>query len=221
MTVRRDLDALAHEGRLVRTHGGAMLSRPGVVEFAFQARGEVRSAEKRAIAAEAAALVRAGMSVSLDTGTTTLEVARAIAGIGDVRVLTSSLAVASALYAREGVELVLLGGVARKGSPDLQGEITEENLKRFSVDLAFLGADALSEKGLYTTDPAVARVSRAMMESARRRVVVADSSKFDATAFIRYAGWGEVDILITDSGANASARRLLKSSAKRVIYARA
>ena len=124
MTVRRDLMLLEQAGKLTRTHGGAVLSSAGIVEFAFERKGKRHAAEKRAIAREVASLVQAGMSVSLDSGTTTLEVAMAIAGIDSLTVLTSSLAIASALYASENIELVLLGGRAgraartsRAGSP--------------------------------------------------------------------------------------------------------
>jgi DeoR/GlpR family transcriptional regulator of sugar metabolism len=221
MTIRRDLEALEGKGRLVRTHGGAILARTGIVEFAFQERADAYAAQKRAIAREAARYVRPGMSVSIDTGTTTLEAAKAIARTGDLHVLTPSLAVASALYAVAGIELVLLGGIARKGSPDLQGEITEDNIKRFRVNVAILGADAIAQDGLYTTDAAVSRVSSAMIAHAEMRLVVADSSKLAQVAFVKYADWKDVDVLITDDGAPTAARRWLKKAAKKVIYASA
>ncbi len=220
MTIRRDLDALEREGRLVRTHGGAVLSRPSVVEFAFQEKSQTCSRQKRAIAREASKFISPGMSLSIDTGTTTLEVARTLSGKKGLRVLTPSLAVASVLYACDGIELVLLGGIARKGSPDLQGEITEANIARFRVHLAVLGADAISPEGLYTTDAAVSRVSRALIAGAEKRLLVADSSKLSQSAFVKFADWADIDILVTDSAAPAAARRWLKRAAKRVIYAR-
>jgi DeoR/GlpR family transcriptional regulator of sugar metabolism len=116
---------------------------------------------------------------------------------------------------------VLLGGTARKGSPDLQGEITEDNIRRFRVHLAVLGADAITPDGLYTTDAAVSRVSRAMIVNARERLVVADSSKLSQVAFVKFADWKDIDILITDDAAPAAARRWLKRAARKVIYARA
>ena len=103
MTIRRDLAFLESRGDLTRTHGGAVLSRTGIVEFTFKQKERLCAAEKQAIAAEAAALLRPGMTITLDTGTTTLEVARAIAGTRRLTVLTSSLPIASVLYASEGV----------------------------------------------------------------------------------------------------------------------
>jgi len=127
MTIRRDLDFLAEQNRLTRTHGGAMRSAPAVIEFAFLERNRERIAEKQAIARNAAALVEPGMTLVLDIGTTTLEVARSIASVPDLTVLTSSLAIASALYGRENINLTLLGGGVRRNSPDLSGPLTEEN----------------------------------------------------------------------------------------------
>lgn len=220
MTIRRDLAQLERRGRLVRTHGGAVLSRTGVIEFAFQGKARTHAAEKRAIAREIAARIEPGMAVTLDTGTTTLEVARAIAGTAPLTVLTSSLAIASVLYAREGIELVLLGGVARKGSPDLSGPLTEENLRRFRAHVAVLGADGAGREGVYTTDVGVSRVSRAMIEGADRVLLAVDSSKFETTAFVRYADWSEVDDVVTDAGLRPETRRWLTRAGPRVTAVR-
>ena len=119
MTVRRDLDALANEGRVTRTHGGAILAAPSVARFAFQERRLTRQAAKRAIARAAAERVEPGMTVILDTGTTTLELAKILVGVPDLRVLTTSLAIASALFAQKRMELILLGGTVSAASPDL------------------------------------------------------------------------------------------------------
>ncbi len=200
VTVRRDLALLEREGLVLRTHGGAIPSRGGTVEFAVQRKASAHAEAKRAIARAAAGIVRPGMVLSLDTGTTTLEVARAIAGIGELKVLTSSLPIASALHSRENIEVVLLGGVVRKGSPDLIGTLTEENLRRFRVDLCILGADAAGPGGLFTADAGVSGVSRAMIDGAVRVALVADSSKFAARAFVRFAGWEDIDEVFTDAG---------------------
>ncbi|MFH1708225.1 MAG: DeoR/GlpR family DNA-binding transcription regulator [Planctomycetota bacterium] len=218
MTVRRDLDALEHEGAVVRTHGGAMLTRTRTVEFAFAARAERRGPAKRAIAAEVRRSIRPGMSVCLDTGTTTMEVARAIAGLRGIKVLTASLAVSAVLYAQDGIELVMLGGVARKGSPDLYGEITEENVKRFRVNLAVIGADAASAEGIFAADQTMNRVTRAMIAAADEVMLVIDSSKFGGTAFRKYADWDEIDTVVTDDEAPVAVRKWLNRCAGKVRY---
>ena len=211
ITIRRDLELLEREGALTRTHGGAVFSRSAVVEFAFLDRALHRTAEKFAIAQYLASVVQPGMTIVLDTGTTTLEVARAIAGIPRLRVLTSSLAIASALHAYDNIELVLLGGSVRHHSPDLTGPLTEENLQQFQTELAILGADALSREGLYTTDLGIARISQAMIASAREKWLVADSSKFTRRSFVKFADYSAVSHLVTDEGLAESEREWLSA----------
>jgi len=221
MTIRRDLDLLEGEGVLIRTHGGAVLSRAGIVEFAFQRKGAQQAAEKRAIAKRVAALVEANMTVTLDTGTTVLEVAKAIGGIRNLTVLTSSLVIASALYAHDNVELVLLGGKARKGSPDLFGWLTEENLKHFRVDLAVLGADGADRDGVFTNDESVARVSQSMIGCASTSVLAADHSKFGNASFLKYASWKDFDYVVTDKGLPSGEAEWLQGAARKLLMAKA
>jgi len=206
MTIRRDLSHLAEQGLIARTHGGALLAAPSVVAFAFQQRRQTQMAQKLAIARAAVRMVKPGMNVILDTGTTTLEVARALGDVPGLKVLTSSLAVASALLAHDDLELVLLGGTVSKGSPDLSGPLTEHNLAAFRADLAFVGADALDKRGFYTGIQEIASVSRAMIASAQHTILVADSSKFGNNAFVRIAGWEAIDHVIVDEGLPQQAR---------------
>ncbi|MDD4888940.1 MAG: DeoR/GlpR family DNA-binding transcription regulator [Phycisphaerae bacterium] len=219
VTIRRDLASLAGRGLLVRTHGGALPAPRGRVEFTFQQHHQAHEAEKAAIARQAAALVQPGMSISLDTGSTTLAVARRLAHVSRLRVLTSSLAIAAELCRCDNLELVLLGGTVRKDSPDMFGVLTEENLRRFRVNVAFIGVDAASPDGLFTTDANVARVSAAMIDGAQRSVVVADSSKFAATAFVRFAGWDRISDIITDDAASPDVRDWLARTGARTSFA--
>ncbi|HOJ60713.1 MAG TPA: DeoR/GlpR family DNA-binding transcription regulator [bacterium] len=219
MTIRRDLVMLERAGELIRTHGGALLSKAGVIEFSFKKKERECAEEKQAIAREAAALVRPGMALTLDTGTTTLEVARAITRIKPLTVLTSSLAIASVLHAHDHVELVLLGGTARKGNPDLTGWITEENLKRFCVDLAFIGADGVSPEGIYTTEMNIGRVSQAMIAGAKQIVLVVDHRKFEQKSLVRFASWEAIHRVITDSQVSAKTRKWLRKLGKPITFA--
>ncbi|MDX2111598.1 MAG: DeoR/GlpR family DNA-binding transcription regulator [Verrucomicrobiota bacterium] len=212
MTIRRDLDEMERLGKCIRTHGGAMLSTQAVVEFAFSKNAVEHTEAKQAIAQCMAKLVPAGSSLVIDTGSTTLQVARAIAHHKNLRVLTSSLAIASTLFAHEGIELILLGGTVRKSSPDLTGPITEDALGRFTVDLAILGADAITQEGFYTTDIGVSRISQAMLATARKTYVVADSSKFTRQSFIRFAEWTDIHGVITDDIVPTDCLRWLKKT---------
>lgn len=212
VTIRRDLDALATDGGVTRTHGGAVLSRAGVIEFRFLDRAQEQLEPKRAIAAYMATIVKPGMTVVLDTGTTTLEVARAIGGIPQLRVLTSSLAIASALQAHDNLDLVLLGGSVRHRSPDLSGPLTEENLRQFRPDLAILGADGVDCDGAYTSDLAIAGISRAMIAVAGESWLVVDSTKFARRSFVKFAGWDDLDHIVTEKCIGSDDRRWLSKT---------
>ena len=218
MTIRRDLAALAQAGRLSRTHGGAVLSQAGMVEFSFKHREDRMAAEKRAIARVVAELVRPGMTLLLDTGTTTLGVARAIAAIENLTVLTTSLAIASELYPHENVQLLLLGGEVRRGSPDLSGPLTVDNLERFRADLAVLGADGARPEGVFTNDMNVARISAGMIQAAEESVLAMDSSKFQSTGLVKYADWREFNQVVTDSGVPTVVRQWLAETPTQVVY---
>jgi DeoR/GlpR family transcriptional regulator of sugar metabolism len=219
MTIRRDLDALAREGRVTRTHGGAILAAPGAATFEFEDRRMSHPAEKRAVAQAAAKLIEPGMTVILDTGTTTLEVARMLGGIPDLTVVTSSLAIASALFAVPGIELTLLGGTVNRNSPDLSGALTVDNLKTFHVDMALVGADGADRDGYSTSSMSIAQVSRAILGSAKRKILLADSSKFGTTAFVRIAKWDALDRVIVDDRLTTRHRRWLKRAVKDLILA--
>lgn len=221
MTVRRDLDALTAAGAVTRTHGAAALERGTVLQFAFQQKQSTNEAAKRAIAAEVARMIRPGATVSLDTGTTTLEVARRLRSVRDLRVLTTSLAIASVLYGADGVEVVLLGGTMRRGSPDLSGALTEENVRRFRVDMAVLGADGADRGGVYTTDTGIAGVSRAMIGGARETVLAADASKFAAPAFVRIAPWNSIHCVVSDTALARPVRTWLRQAVPCLTLVRA
>ncbi len=212
MTVRRDLRALEQSGQVLRCYGGAVAAQRVTLEFAFDQRHRCRLTQKRRIGQAAAARVEPGQTVFLDTGTTTAEIARALAGRPVAcRVVTSSLVVASALWGIEPVELILLGGRVRRGSPDLAGPGTELLLERLGGEVAFLGSDGVDvERGCFAGDAEAARVAERMAAAARRVVVVADATKLAAPSAVRYLEIEQMDELITDTDADAAVVRALR-----------
>lgn len=209
-TVRRDFQYLEDQGHLVRSHGGAIPSPAALAQLAFVRKGKKNEEQKRAIGQAVAAEIKPEMVVALDTGTTTLEVAKALVNVAGIKVLTTSLPIAAVLHAQENIEVILMGGAVRKNDPDLSGALTEENLRRFRSDVAILGADAVGKEGLFTADMATARTAQAMMAGARRQVIAVDSGKFAAAGLFRYAPWDDVAAVYTDSGVAAADRAWLK-----------
>ena len=206
MTIRRDLAALEDKSHIQRTHGGAVLTERMMLEFDYRDRREQNRAAKHAIAAAARRLVQPGQRLILDTGTTTLELASLLKDGEGITVITPSLAVASELQHSAGVEVILLGGVIRRGSPDLTGPVTEHCLELFAADIAFQGADAIGNDGaIYNSDLRLARVDQLMRRVASRCCVLADHTKIGHTALARSGSLADADTFITNKGAPADA----------------
>jgi DeoR/GlpR family transcriptional regulator of sugar metabolism len=221
MTVRRDLQALADQGKVIRTHGGAAMAERISFEFEFLNRVRDNQPGKEAIAEAAAAQIKDGESVMLDSGTTTLELAKRLRGRERLTVITSSLPIAALLQYDQGIEVLLLGGRLRASSPDLAGAITESNLDTLRADAAFLGADAVDSHGaVYQQSPELARMLSKMAASAGRVFVVADGSKLGKTALWRFGRLTDWAALITDASADRSFLTSLKKAGIRVIKAR-
>lgn len=219
MTIRRDLTSLEERSLIQRTHGGAMLTERMMLEFDYRDRREVNRAAKGAIAREARQLIKPGDRVIVDTGTTTLELATLLRDGTDLTVITPSLAVASELQHAAGVEVILLGGVIRRGSPDLTGPATEHCLELFSADLAFQGADGIGLDGkIYNSDLRLARVDKLMRNVAKRSCLLADHTKIGLTALACSGTLADVDTFITTKGGSPEVlRRFGKLGAKIIV----
>lgn len=218
MTIRRDLQDLAEEGRVLRTHGGAAPTPRISFEFRFLENAQQNAEAKREIASVAAALVEPGHTVILDSSTTTLAIAQRLKALERLTVVTTSLPIASELFGLDHIETVLLGGTLRKDSPDLFGAITDRNLDVLRGDVAFLGADAVdTHGGLYNAVPELGRLLGRMADAATRVYAVADHSKFDRHEFMRFADAADWAGLITDANLDAAIAKRLKKTGVNVL----
>lgn len=220
MTIRRDLQELADQGRIIRTHGGATTA-PGITfEFAFLKRTKLNMLQKQAIGQLAASLIKDNQSVVLDSGTTTLAIAKLLRYRKGVKVITTSLPIASMLQYNESIEINLLGGQLRAGSPDLCGAITEANLDLICADLAFVGADAIDTRGtVFTEFSELSRMLARMIANAKTSYVVADSSKLNRTTLWRFGELKQMGGLITDGKADTSFVNNLTKAGIKVLRA--
>lgn len=221
-TVRRDLAVLERAGTLRRVHGGAVpagaltLVEPGLGER-YRSRGE----QKRAIAAAALALLPGtGGSVVLDGGTTTAALAEVLPTDRRLLAVTSSVPIAARLSVTAGVTLQVLGGRVRGLTQCAVGETTVRALAELRVDVAFLGTNGISPgHGFTTPDDAEASVKRAMVAAGQRVVVLADSSKLGREHLLRYAAIEDVDVLVTDGGADPGLVAELEKAGVEVVLA--
>ncbi len=218
MTIRRDLQVLAEQGRVVRTHGGAAAGQRVTFEFRFLERVSQQAREKEQIAQTAITLLQPGQSVMLDSGTTTLAIARQLPSIGGLTVVTTSLPIASELFGREGLEVIILGGNLRKDAPDLTGALTEGNLEQLRVDVAFLGADTIDHTGyIYNRSNELGRMLSQMARAADKVYAVADHTKVGHHALMRFAHLRQWHGLITDPALPSRQRTALEKSGVHVI----
>ncbi len=202
-SVRRDLGLLENQKLLTRTHGGAVAS--GVLyELPMRYRSGQHHEAKRAIAEATAALVPADItSVGVNGGTTTTEVARALATRAGLRVVTNALNIASELAVRSNIELVVCGGSARQESYELIGPLAELTLANINIQLAIIGVDGVSTTAGFTTHHEVeAHTNRALAAAAERVIVVADSSKIGKRGFAKICELGAASDIVTDSHAD-------------------
>lgn len=196
-TVRKDLAALARSGVLRRTHGGAIAVRP-LVEPVFERREAVNLAAKEAIARACLELVEDGTSIYLDSGTTLLRLAEHLTG-RSANVLTNAIAVAQVLAEMPGVRHTLLGGQLRLGAGCFVGPLATANLKRFTVNIAFIGASGVSVEGVTEADLHEAELKAEVIDRARKVVLAVDSSKIGLADFAVVCPLSDVDVVVTDS----------------------
>ena len=225
-TVRRDFDELARQQMLTRIRGGA-LAKGVTYDLPLRYKTERYPSEKQRIAAVAAGLVLPGQVVGLNGGTTTTEVARALAVRADlnagapspaVTIVTNALNIATELAVRQHIKIVATGGVARPQSYELTGPLATGVLEQVTLDVAFLGVDGIDAvAGATAHHEGEASINRLMGRQARQVIIVADSSKVGQRAFARICTPAEIDVLVTDAGIAAEDAARLQDAGVDVV----
>ena len=205
MTIRRDLLELEVMGLVRRVHGGATRSLGRAYEPPFRQRQASSSGSKAAIARAAASMILAGDAIGLDVGSTVLEMVPAFVPVDNLTVVTSSLRVASRvaeLHALEhSIRLIVTGGITRADELSLIGQTAINSYRAIRLDKAFISVGGISvEDGATEFNLEDAEVKRAMIQSSKEIIVLADSSKFHQTGFAHVVDLSQITTLITDSG---------------------
>ena len=199
MTVRRDLDALERDGVVRRVHGGAIRVQLRRDEMPYAARALEATEAKQRIGRAVAALIDDGETVILDSGTTTLEVARALRG-RPVTVLPLGLRALLELADDDAVSLISPGGDVRPGELVVTGDLAEVAFERLRFDTLVLGCCGLHDReGVTTHVPADARVKRAALRAARRTVLASDATKIGQVTFGHVCSLAQAQRLVTDA----------------------
>lgn len=219
-TIRRDLAALERQGLVRRVYGGAIPVERLDFEPGVSQRDRTNATEKERIARAAVESVPERGTVLLDAGTTTARLAALMPAERELTVVTNSLSVAGVLAPRGNYQVHMLGGRIRGTTLAAVESWALEVLRGLSVDVGFFGTNGFSaERGCTTPDPAESAVKAAMIAASRRRILLADHSKYGDDQFSRFAELDAMHMVITDDGLDEMAQDELERSAGAVVFA--
>jgi DeoR/GlpR family transcriptional regulator of sugar metabolism len=222
MTVRRDLDSLAHRGLLQKVHGGATVHSDNATdEPGFTAKSARERREKGAIAGLAATLVAPGTAIGLSAGTTTWELAAHLVDVPGLTVVTNSVPVAEVFYAtgRTDQTVVLTGGI-RTRSDALVGPVAVQTLRTLHLDQLFLGVHGMDAmRGFTSPNLTEAETNRALIDAARDLVVLADHTKWGVVGLSTFATLAEAGVLVSDHLLAVDAQQILRANVARLLLA--
>ena len=216
VTIRKDLRILKERKLLVRVHGGAILGASPVSEEVEERHVNfkklVNAREKEAIGRAAAAHIKNGDTILVDSGSTALEVVKNLHRFDDLTIITNSIVAMMEALKYKRFKVILLGGSVRESSLSIVGPLAESNLKLFYCDKLFLGVDSFSvETGLSTPSVEEASTNQVMISRAREVIAVFDSSKVNKRALAFIAETQKIHTIITDNNLPANVKRQLKA----------
>lgn len=217
-TIRRDVRPLVDGGAVLRMHGAVSLSsRAG--EAPFRRRMRENAAAKQAIAAAAAATVRHGDAVMMDTGTTTSFLARALSGHKRLTVITNSTDVARTLASGDGNRVFLAGGQIFGDSGAVLGPQAVRFVTEFSATHAFISAGAVDGTEVMDYEESEMEFARALLSRAENRVLITDATKFGRRGLVTVCGFDGLDALFTEAGVSSTMAGALKQAGVKLTVA--
>ena len=223
MTIRRDLEVLARDGLVEKVHGGAVLpGTPASHEPGFEAKLVLERPEKTAIARAAASMVTPGTAIAVGSGTTTFALAQCLLDVPGLTIVTNSLRVTNLFSGTRGLDgtadsVVLTGGV-RTPSDALVGPVADLTIRSLHFDLLFLGCYGFDvNAGLTTPNLAEAETNRALINRARRVVVLADHSKWGVVSLASFASVEKINVLVSDALLPAEAHAALAGRVGEIV----
>jgi DeoR/GlpR family transcriptional regulator of sugar metabolism len=212
VTIRSDLNELHQRGLVLRSHGGAVLPDTILRESPVHERLKTHSDEKRRIGAMAASLINNGETIILDSGTTTLEIARQIKKKQGLNIITNGVNIAAELLDARDAQVFIVGGTVRGESASISGRFTEEMFEQFAADKLFLsGAGCDLDFGISGANLEETMVNRAMIRIAREIILVADASKFSKRSMSRIALFSEIDTVISNTSLGEEIQESLRA----------
>jgi DeoR/GlpR family transcriptional regulator of sugar metabolism len=219
-TARRDLEELAAAGRIQRIHGGAIAVEHSAQEAPILHRQNEQTEEKQRIGQAAAALIKENETIFLGSGTTVLEVARALRGRQKLTVITNSLPVINVLSTEAGISLIALGGMLRESELSFIGHITEQALAEIRADKVIIGTHSINlEHGLTHEYLPETMTDRAILKLGSEIIVLADHTKFGRTSTVLLATIDKINTIVTGSATSPDYINALQEKGVTVITA--
>lgn len=218
-TIRRDLEKLERDGFCQKSYGGAVFNENLPMDLPFPVRKNKNVVEKQRMADLIIPLVSEGESLFLDASTTAVYVARALKSFHSLTCITNSLEILLELSDRPDWTVVGTGGVVSDGYLAMLGDRAVESIRSFYTDTAIFSCKALHRDfGLFESREEFLAPKRAMMAHSRRRILVADSTKFDKTSLAANPSFGEIDVCVTDQEPSASWKEFFKGYSISCLY---
>ena len=209
VSIRSDLQYLEDKQLLIRIKGGAININAAndFEDISISNKRLSHSPEKQAIGKLAACFIKDGETIILDSGTTTLEIAKNLSDFNNLTIITNGINIAEELAQYDKFSVIVLGGYMRSISLSTIGMSAESTLKNYYVDKLFLGVDSVNlEKGLTTPNAEEASLNRTMIDCAKQVIAVFDSSKLDKRSFAFISNIDKIDVIITDNKISDASR---------------
>lgn len=198
-TIRRDLEKLENEGYAIKSYGGAVINENASLDFSFNVRKNRNIAGKQLIARLASRMVHDGDSLMLDASSTAVYIARALKEKKNLIVITNSIEIIIELLDMTDWKVLSTGGASRVSSYALVGPQTDKMLRDYHVDRAFVSCKGFDlDAGFTDSDELHANNKKTMMDAAKEKILVVDSSKFGETAFVSIGALADINVVVTD-----------------------
>lgn len=221
MTAHRDVDELVSRGLFRKTRGIVSAAPTSLIESSDAYRATRQASEKRAIARAAMSFVEPGQAMFLDDATTVHQMATMLPAKVPLTVITNSLILINDLKDVSDLNLICLGGQFYNWCNAFMGHITTAEIRRLRADTVFMSLSAIVDDAVYHQSPETIEVKRAMFESATRRILLSDHTKFERRALHRFAALEEFDVVIVDEDTPISHLSRLRSKGINVVVAEA
>ncbi|MEF0941228.1 DeoR/GlpR family DNA-binding transcription regulator [Rhizobium sp. BR 362] len=198
MTAHRDVDELVSRGLFRKTRGIVTAAATSLIESSDVYRSNRQAAEKKAIAAAAMQFVEPGQAIFFDDSTTVLQMAAHLSAKVPLTAITNSLTLMNTLKGMHDVTLLALGGQYYSWCNAFMGRMTINEITRLRADIAFISMSAITDDIVFHQSPEIVDVKRAMFDSAVKRILLADHTKFERRALHSFAALGEFDAVVVD-----------------------